>query len=174
MMSSSQDTISINLQRLSCRLSTIAGVTFGTLERAGWVFICLLVWSVMRIWMLAPPGQATGPSEVSAGSCSVSAFSTHTAAARLPCGFLLFSCPLRCAHRLLWGNERSVTFPASYPLPVNQPIFWNSIHMRRRLLRYGGIINQGETIKLLHGSVKVEGFVWQRRRRVVNQKQERL
>lgn len=84
---------------------------------------CLWVWSVMRIWMLAPPGQATGPSEVSAGFCSVSVFSTHTAAAQLPCGFLLFSCLLRCAHHLLWGNERSVTFPASYPLPVNRPIF---------------------------------------------------
>lgn len=53
---------------------------------------------------------------------------THTAAVRLPCGALLSSTPLRCARRLLRGNERSVTFPAFYPLP---PIFWNSIHMRQ-------------------------------------------
>lgn len=64
--------------------------------------------------MLTPSGlKRLAPPEVSAGSCSVSAFSTHTAAIRLPCGVLLFSTPLRCAHCLLWGNERSVTFPAS-------------------------------------------------------------
>lgn len=37
MVSPSRVTIGINLQRYSCRLGTIAGVTFGTLERAGWV-----------------------------------------------------------------------------------------------------------------------------------------
>lgn len=38
-MSSRRVTIGINLQRYSCSLGTIAGVTFGTLERAGWVLI---------------------------------------------------------------------------------------------------------------------------------------
>lgn len=46
-----------------------------------------------------------------AGSCSVSAFSKHTAAIHLPRGALLFSPLLRCGRCLLWGNERSVTFP---------------------------------------------------------------
>ena len=90
-------------------------------ETSGEHIVCLmglLAGGGMRA--LTPPGDvwASGPSDekVCAGSCSVSAFSTHTAAVRLPCGALLFSTLLRCARRLLRGNERSVTFPASYPL----------------------------------------------------------
>lgn len=86
-------------ESFSCRWGSKAGPTIGTLERAGWLFVWPVGVSgaVMRIWMKAPPGQATGPSEVSAGSCSGSAFSTHTAAARLPGASFCFPAAKMCS-----------------------------------------------------------------------------